>query len=137
MTTDLIQIRIPMQIKKRGVQKTIITPENISGGMIARFDRTLINTLARAYRWKKLYETGGFPSIDAFCNKHRLNKSYAARIMRLNLLAPDIREAILEGRQPKTLQLAQMLAPFPIDWREQRSCFGFAELVTKSKSPKG
>jgi hypothetical protein len=42
------------------------------------------------------------------------------------LLAPDIVEAILNGTQPPTLQLSDLERPFPIDWEEQRTAFGFS-----------
>jgi hypothetical protein len=35
-------------------------------------------------------------------------------------LAPDIAEAILDGRQPKGLRLAEMLGNGPLGWEEQR-----------------
>lgn len=50
----------------------------------------------------------------------RINPSYIARVLRLTLLAPDIVEAILDGRQPVGLQLDNLLAPFPVEWERQR-----------------
>jgi hypothetical protein len=47
------------------------------------------------------------------------------RVMRLTLLAPDIIEAILNGTQPSTLTLQNMVRDFPISWQEQRQVFGF------------
>jgi len=44
-----------------------------------------------------------------------------SRILRLTLLAPDIVEAILDGRQPAELQLADLLEGFPLEWAEQRT----------------
>jgi len=41
-----------------------------------------------------------------------------SRIMRLTTLAPDIQESILEGSQPRTLLLADLMSPFSVDWRE-------------------
>src|SRR5258707_14249954 len=58
-------------------------------------------------------------------DKERINRSYLSRTIRLSLLAPDIVEAILNGTQPETLRLADLEAPFPIDWQEQRAAFGF------------
>jgi hypothetical protein len=40
-------------------------------------------------------------------------------LMRLTLLAPDIVEAILGGRQPTEMTLAVLMRPFPVGWREQ------------------
>ena len=40
--------------------------------------------------------------------------------LRLNLLAPDIIEMILDGRQPPTLQLDKLRKSIPLEWRAQR-----------------
>jgi hypothetical protein len=46
--------------------------------------------------------------------------SYVGRVLRLTLLAPDIVEAILDGRQPAEMTLAVLMRPFAVEWREQR-----------------
>ncbi len=51
--------------------------------------------------------------------------SYASRILRLVLLAPDIQEAILNGTQPTMLMLVDLMVPFPLDWEGRRMGFGF------------
>ena len=43
-----------------------------------------------------------------------------SRVLRLTLLAPDIVEAILDGRQPAGMRLAGLLNGFPVEWVEQR-----------------
>jgi hypothetical protein len=48
------------------------------------------------------------------------------RIYRLTLLAPDIVEAILDGRQPRTLQLADLMDDMPVEWHLQRESFGMS-----------
>jgi hypothetical protein len=40
--------------------------------------------------------------------------------LRLTLLAPDIQEAILEGRQPKAMQLEEVTDTVPSEWEKQR-----------------
>jgi hypothetical protein len=45
------------------------------------------------------------------------------RVLRLTLLAPDIVDAILDGRQGPEVTLSNLLDPFPLDWDEQRRCF--------------
>ena len=50
-----------------------------------------------------------------------INGSYVARILRLTLLAPDIVEAILEGRQPAGATLALLMRSFPVGWTEHRA----------------
>jgi hypothetical protein len=58
-------------------------------------------------------------------DKERVNRSYLSRTIWLSQLAPDIVEAILDGRQPAPLRLADLEAPFSLDWQKQRIVFGF------------
>ena len=50
--------------------------------------------------------------------------SYVSRILRLTLLAPEIVEAILDGRQPAELQLDDLLEGFPLEWSRQSNKIG-------------
>jgi hypothetical protein len=59
-------------------------------------------------------------SVSEIGHAGNISKSYVSRILRLALLAPDIVEAILHGRQPKGLRLAEMLGNGPVAWEEQR-----------------
>lgn len=113
--------------KRFGGRKTIVAPD---GGQLVpdrgrATDRTLIKALSRAYRWQKLPDDGIYGSIAEMADKERINRSYLSRTIRLSLLAPDIVEAILNGTQPATLQLADLEGPFPIDWEQQRAALGF------------
>ena len=127
MTAQPITVSIAVNFRRKGCRKLILLPNTVSGQnpVAVAPDITLLNAIAKAHRWQVLYERGGFTSLDAFAEKYGINVSYAARILRLNLLAPDIREAILHGRQPRTLKLADLLAPFPALWTEQREKFSF------------
>ena len=49
----------------------------------------------------------------------KINGSYICRVLRLTLLAPDIVEAILDGRQSAEITLAALMEPFPVEWSEQ------------------
>jgi len=122
-------IHVPLNLKRRGGRKLIILPQDAATAHVpapqSDFDETLMNGIAKAWRWQALYERGKHPSFDAFAERHSLNKCYAARIMRLNLLAPDIRQQIMIGKQPRGLKLADLMSPFPLLWDEQRNVFGF------------
>jgi len=52
-----------------------------------------------------------------------VTRGYVTRILRLAFLAPDITEAILDGRQPPTLTVERLRDPIPLDWNEQRKLF--------------
>ncbi|MFJ1293309.1 hypothetical protein ACEPPZ_14680 [Paracoccus yeei] len=88
-----------------------------------RTDNTLVKALARAFRWKRMLESGEFASISELAEREGVAFTYMARLMRLSLLAPEIVEAIMDGRQPESVTLANMMDPFPLDWKEQRIRF--------------
>jgi hypothetical protein len=80
----------------------------------------LVKAIARAFRWRDMLESGTHATIAEIAAREKINGSYVGRVMRLTLLAPDIVEAILGGRQPAGLQLDGLMRWFPVDWRDQR-----------------
>ena len=68
-----------------------------------------------------MIESGKYASSAELAKAENVNDSYLSRILRLTLIAPDIIEAILTGRQPRTLQLDDLLKPLPAQWERQRS----------------
>jgi hypothetical protein len=60
----------------------------------------MVKALARGFRWRKLLETGVHGTIGEIATAEKINASYVGRLLRLTLLAPDIVEAILDGRHP-------------------------------------
>ena len=82
-------------------------------------------SLGRTHRWKRLIENGTYGSIKELATAEKVNDTYVGRILRLTLLAPDIIEAILDGRQPKILQLKDLMRHVPTEWAKQRRALGF------------
>ena len=68
----------------------------------------LIRALARAHRWKRLIEDGIYRSAGEVAEAEKIDRSFVNRLLRLTLMAPDIQEAILDGRQTKPLQLEDL-----------------------------
>lgn len=120
-----LTVTVPMAFKKRGGRKLVIAPNGADAWALprARIDNTMVKAIARAHRWKKLLDTGRYATVQDLAGAERINPSYIARILRLTLLAPDIVEAILDGRQPAGIQLDDLLAPFPVEWARQRHSF--------------
>ena len=67
-----------------------------------------------------MLENGTHATIAEIAAAEKINESYVGRVLRLTLLAPDIVEAILGGRQPASLQLDNLLRGFPVGWQAQR-----------------
>jgi len=81
----------------------------------------MVKALARAFRWKRLLESARYATISEIAAAEKIDRGYVGSILRLTLLAPDIVQAILDGRQPDGLALSDLLKPFPLDWKHQRA----------------
>jgi len=115
--SDVITIQVPFRVIKRGGRKEIRLPDGAA--QPSRTDNTLVKALARAFRWKRMLQSGEFATIAELAEREGIAPSYMTRVMRLTLLAPDIVEAILDGRQRPEVTLAQALEPFPVEWMAQ------------------
>lgn len=117
-----LKVRLPLTVRKRGGRKQVVMPEGACWGQPRpRVDNTMIKAIARAHRWKRLMESGRFASVTELAEAEKVNQSYLCRVLRLSLLAPDIVEAILDGRQPAGLHLEALLKPMPLEWAAQKS----------------
>jgi hypothetical protein len=116
-----LTIRIPIGVQRRGGRKLIMTPEGAAMPTPKpRRDDTLIKALVRAHRWRRRIESGRSKSITDLAEQEGVTDAYVCRLLPLTCLAPDIVEAVLDGRQPKGLKLAEVLGNGPLDWDEQR-----------------
>ena len=109
-----LTVVIPLSVKPRGGRKAVVTP-----GVMAQErgqDVTLIKAVARAFRWRKMLETGRFGTLAELAAAEKINASYVSRVLRLTLLAPDIVEAILDGRQPEGMKLPTLLEGVAVEW---------------------
>ena len=120
-----ITVRVPMAFTKRGGRKLVIAPDGVAAvtPLTPRVDNTMVKALARAFRWRKLLETGAFATVEEIATAEKINASYVGRILRLTLLAPEIVEAILDGRQPACVTLSVLTRPFALAWNNQAAIF--------------
>ena len=120
--TVTVTLTVPFAIRKRGGRKLVITPDGTVGGPAPRprIDSALMKALARGFNWRKLLDTGDYATIEQVAEAENINPSYVSRVLRMTLLAPEIVEAILAGRQPERLTMARAMQPFPMDWQRQR-----------------
>ena len=119
-----VTVRVPISIRRRGGRKLVLAPDgmNVTTAPVARhIDSAMVKAIARAHRWREMLENGTHSTIAEIAGAEKINESYVGRVLRLTLLAPDIVEAILGGRQPAGLQLDHLLARFPVGWVEQRA----------------
>lgn len=118
---ESMTFHVPFRVVKRGGRKEIYLPADTSSAR--RSDSSLVKALARAFRWKRMLDAGEFATIGELAEYERIAHSYMTRVLRLTLLAPDIIEAILDGRERAELTLPRLLEPFSAEWRAQRRQF--------------
>ncbi len=116
---DTMTIHVPFRVVKRGGRKEMVLPEGAA--QAPKPDNTLVKALARAFRWKRMLESGDFASISELAEKEGIAFTYMARLMRLSLLSPELVDAVLDGHQPANITLANLMDPFPADWKVQHA----------------
>lgn len=118
---DTVTLHVPFRVVKRGGRKEMQLPEGVQQSR--RTDNTLVKALARAFRWKHMLDSGEFATIGELAEHEGIAPSYMTRVLRLTLVAPDIVDVILDGRQEPEVTLARLLEPFPMEWRQQLERF--------------
>jgi hypothetical protein len=116
-----VTVHVPMTFTVRGGRKTIIgpIPEQAHQPPRTRFDDSITKAIARAWRWQTLIEAGEYANITELAKAEKINPSYAFRVLRLALLAPDIVETVLY-RRGTNLTLNVLLKKLPVEWRKQQ-----------------
>jgi hypothetical protein len=114
-----LRVVLPIRVRFHGGRTEITTGERPT----VRPDATLVRALRRAHAMLAL-DRAGHPALDAAPDTPRQR-----RLVRLAFLAPDLQAAILSGRQPPELTLAELIdRPMPLLWSEQADALGFAPL---------
>lgn len=114
---DTVTIHVPFRIVRRGGRKEMVLPADVPTQR--RPDDALVKALARAFRWKRMLDSGEFATIAELAACEKITLSYLTRVLRLTLLAPDLVAAILDGRQGPEVTLARLMEPLPAEWTEQ------------------
>lgn len=114
---DTVTIHVPFRIVRRGGRKEMVLPADVPTQR--RPDDALVKALERAFRWKRMLDSGEFATIAELAACEKITLSYLTRVLRLTLLAPDLVAAILDGRQGPEVTLARLMEPLPAEWTEQ------------------
>ena len=118
---QMLTVRVPLAVRKRGGRKLVLTPGSTINRGSSGADSTLVKALARAFRWRRMMETGRYGTLNELAAAEKINSSYVSRVLRLTLLAPDLVEAVLNGRQPAGMTLPGLMELFPVEWERQRA----------------
>jgi hypothetical protein len=121
---------VPLSIRRRQNRKLLTPPAGeVSALGAGGLDVPMIKTLGKAFYWKSLLDEGRYASSNALARMSKLEPGSVAEVLRLTMLAPDIVESILDGSQPRHLDLQTLRGRhdlLPRDWEQQREGFGIA-----------
>ena len=120
---QMLTIRVPLSPRKLpSGRKLVLTAEGNAIEGPANVDTTLVKALARAFRWRRMIETGRHATVAELAAAEKINPSYVSRVLRLTLLSPTMVEAILAGRQSEGVTLPALLEGVPVEWIQQTGC---------------
>jgi hypothetical protein len=121
---------VPLIIRRKQNRKVMIPPPGDGSGQgNGGHDLPMIKMLGKAFYWQRLLDEGRYPTANDLARSLKLEPGWVAEVLRLTTLAPDIIELVLEGRQPRDLNLHTLRGrrdQLPRDWQEQRKALGFA-----------
>jgi site-specific DNA recombinase len=118
LSDRLLQVSRPFALRRRGVETRIV-----AGEIIPAHDQVLQRTLAEAHVWARELRTG--TSLIEIARKTGHSTPYLRARLPLAFLAPRVQAAILDGRQPANLCVAQIIREdLSMDWNEQARVFG-------------
>jgi hypothetical protein len=122
---------VPLTIKRRQNRKVLTPPpSSLPDATVGGFDESMIRTLGKGFHWQKQLDEGRYAHVSDLARKQKLERGWVSEILRMTLLAPDIITAIVEGRQPRHVNLHALrgrIDIIPRDWNEQRRLLGFPE----------
>lgn len=115
---EAISLVVEGRVKRCGGQMRLILcgKHEEPGRMVP----SMIKAVARAHHWRDLIVNGHSTGGRSLAKRFGFDERYISAIVRCAFLAPDIVEAILDGRQPPNLTLAKITTRLPMDWSEQR-----------------
>ena len=120
-----IDLTIGAQLQRAGMEMRFLV-DGVEIG--APPDAGLVRLLTRAHSLARRFATNPGVTLEEAGAAEEMGAPYAARLMRLNFLAPDVVIAILNGRHPAALTATKLMADtrLPLAWTKQRQALGFA-----------
>jgi site-specific DNA recombinase len=118
-------LTIPLPGARPRARREILLPRN-AGAAPRRIDQALMLALAQARSWVRGLRHGEYADTAEIGRRLRLSEPHVRRLLRFAYLAPDMVEAIVEGRQPRSLTVRLLLRGIPLSWSDQRVAFGLS-----------
>jgi DNA invertase Pin-like site-specific DNA recombinase len=123
---DDIVLSVDAVLKRTGGEVHLVVPSTSQSDRMEGHSRpSLIKAVARAHGWYKKVLCGTAFDQRTLAREANLTERYIGKVFPLAILAPDIVEAILDGRQPIGLTFEKLSDNLPVSWTEQRRRLGF------------
>ena len=119
-----IKVTIPIRLKYDGCKTVIHQPEVEEAELDPETMSPLQKAVIQGFQYRDMLESGKAATVSELVQKVKQERAFLFRALSLVNLAPDIIEAILNGKEPATLTLSKLRKGFPEDWTEQRKMFG-------------
>ncbi len=119
---DPMLFSAPVAFRRRGIELKLVLPAAVESHKPRQLDVGLVKAVARAWLWYEQLIAGQMESLEAIADREGFSPGYPGRLLRLAFLAPDILEAILQGRQSADLSLSRLTRQLdlPFEWASQR-----------------
>ena len=126
MNEQTVTVTVPFAIRKRGGRKLVLAPDGsqVPPRDAPQIQNAIVKLLVRAFRWRKLLESNAYATVGELALAEGIDPSYLGRALRLTLLAPDIVEAIPDGRQPEGMTLPEPMQGVRVEWEVWREQLG-------------
>ena len=118
-----IKVIIPIHLKYDGCKTVIHQPEVEQTELDPETMSPLQKAVIQGFQYRNMLESGKVATVSELAQKVKQERAFLFRALSLVNLAPDIIEAILNGKEPATLTLSKLRKGFPKDWTEQRKLF--------------
>jgi len=132
-SVELIRLEVRAQLRRHGGEMRLVVSPDMSGHVTPPPVSSLLKAIARGHQWHEWIVDGEVSSKVAIANRLGLTDGYVGRILECAFLAPDIVEAILDGRQPTDLTFQKLTCKLPLSWVEQRQQLGFPQVPQSAR----
>jgi site-specific DNA recombinase len=124
---ETLILSVPARLRRAGMEIRMLI-DGTDPFAAVKPNARLIKLLVRAHRFNTTLVQSDGVAFAALAVREGVSRSYFTRVVRLSYLAPDITQAILEGRQPRDLTADKLLqhSRLPLGWHDQRAALGFA-----------
>ena len=119
-----IKVTIPIRLKYDGCKTVIHQPEVEQAELDPETMSPLQKAVIQGFQYRDMLESSKVATVSELAQKVKQERAFLFRALSLVNLAPDIIEAVLNGKEPSSLTLSKLRKGFPEDWTEQRKLFG-------------